>query len=454
MNIKKIVCDSLVMIYITSLLIYILVSNIRIKFEVYTILELSQVLIYFAGVGILLYIVNKVVNKIKFDIYDILMYLLVFFGIIATSYAIYPKISLYGFEGRYEGLLQLILYYVLFLNCKNLRNRLFKNIIVGIIIAVGIIQGLYGILQFFDIKEFLGIKILRTRYYSTGFEINPNFLGSLMILCFSLSLLVYLFKKNWIVTIVTLITSIILFLGVLCSGAMSSAVALILLFLGIVVFLLLLKKDWCLTLLKVLLLIVGFGISYKFFYGYDNGFYLKQIENTSLEMGETLKGNAEPLYGSGRIHIWKSTLDILPKNVLNGVGIDNFYYAFDNEEPLMDEYSGFYVDKVHNEYLQKLITEGIFSCFVYLIILLLLFIMSLVKIFKQKRKPDFLFLALFMSFCAYCVQAFFNISVISVAPIFYIVMGLLCSLIGDDKDEKIKYNRNSKCTVGDFEESC
>jgi hypothetical protein len=73
-----------------------------------------------------------------------------------------------------------------------LRNRLFKNIIVGIIIAVGIIQGLYGILQFFDIKEFLGIKILRTRYYSTGFEINPNFLGSLMILCFSLSLLVYL----------------------------------------------------------------------------------------------------------------------------------------------------------------------------------------------------------------------------------------------------------------------
>jgi putative inorganic carbon (HCO3(-)) transporter len=209
-----------------------------------------------------------------------------------------------------------------------------------------------------------------------------------------------------------------LFLGVLCSGAMSSAVALILLFLGIVVFLLLLKKDWCLTLLKVLLLIVGFGISYKFFYGYDNGFYLKQIENTSLEMGETLKGNAEPLYGSGRIHIWKSTLDILPKNVLNGVGIDNFYYAFDGK-PLTIYDGKICYDKVHNEYLQILVTQGIFALLTYLI----LYIIIVLNGIKNSYDKNELYLILPVG--GYLVQAFFNISVIEVAPLFYICLGFL-----------------------------
>jgi len=381
MKVKRIVSDSITMIYVLSLLIYILVSNIRIKYEMYTMLELSTILIYFAGIGILIYIFNKILNKAKFDIYDVLIFALILFGIIATNNAVYPEISLYGFEGRYEGLLQLILYYVLFLNCKNMNNKMFKYIIVAFIIGIGVIQGVYGILQFFDIEELMGLEILRKRYYSTGFEINSNFFGTVMIVGLSLSLVIYFMKKNTWITFITLITSTVLFLGLLCSGAMSCAVALVLLLIGIIILLFVLKLDKILILIKCLMIMICFGACYKYFDKYDEGYYLSQIGKSTFEIGETLKGDSKPIYGSGRIHIWKETLKIVPSNVWNGIGIDNFYYAFGKDETLIDINSGLMVDKVHNEYLQKLITEGIFSFIIYLILLLLLFTKSIIKIF-------------------------------------------------------------------------
>jgi len=115
MNVKKIVSDCLSTCFVVILLIYIFVSNVRITYGMYMMSELSINLIYFGVVGIILYIINKILNKIKFDIYDVFILGLIFFGIISTIYAIDVDVSLYGFEGRFEGLFQLILYLILFL---------------------------------------------------------------------------------------------------------------------------------------------------------------------------------------------------------------------------------------------------------------------------------------------------------------------------------------------------
>lgn len=450
MKTKKVLSDIIVLVYVCLLLIYILMGSISIKYNMYKIFDLSVGLISFAVIGICVYVINKIINKKKFDKYDVLIYLLVFFGIIATAKAVRPEVSLYGFAERCEGLLQLILYYVLFLNCKNIGNKKFKFIIVWLIVGICVVQSIYGILQFFDIKNFLRWEILRIRYYSTGFEVNPNFFGSLMIIGLGLSLLIYFIKFDSVTVIGSLFISVVLFLGLLCSGAMSGAVAFIAQLMGIIFLLLILKLDRFLSLVKCLMIFVCFTTSYYLFNSYDEGYYLSQLEKTKIEMSESLKGDFKPIYGSGRIHIWKETIKIIPDNIWNGVGIDNFCYAFGGERPLIDVKSGFLVDKAHNEYLQKLITEGVFSFVIYLILLFLLFFKSIIIIIKKRNNVDCLFVALFMSFCGYCIQAFFNISVISVAPIFYIVMGLLCSLMEDDQSESFKCERDSKYSIGDF----
>lgn len=434
---KKLISNYLLTIYVMALSSYILISDILILYKKYKLSELAIGLKYFCIAGIIIYIVNKILNKIKFDIYDIIIIILIALGIISTIYAVDPQTALNGFVGRYEGLFQIILYYVLFLNCKNISNDKCKKILVLLIITLGIIQAIYGILQFGDIDRIGSFNIIRKRFYSTGLEVNPNFFGTMMIISLSLSLTIYFINNNKYINILTLIESIILFLGLLCSGAMSASFALTFYFLFLIIIFFIIKADLKKTLIKILLIIPCFLLDYLIFNNFDNGYYLSQIEKNSYEIGETIIGNAKEEYGTGRIHIWKETLKIVPDNLLNGVGIDNFYYAFGNT-PVIDIKSRRYVDKAHNEYLQKLITEGIFSLLSYLILLILIFISSIYKIFKEREKTNYLKLTLLLSSISYCIQAFFNISVISVAPFFYIITGLLCSYICEGKNEKVK----------------
>ena len=127
--------------------------------------------------------------------------------------------------------------------------------------------------------------------------------------------------------------------------------------------------------------------------------------------------------------IWKRSLQIIPKNILTGAGIDNFGYAFLR----VDDRRIAYVDKAHNEYLQLLITQGVFALITHLLLLILVFRKGI------KSKEPLVWILMF-SFVGFAVQAFMNISVYNVTPFYYIVMGLL---VGYSKEE-IKENLGKK----------
>ena len=72
-------------------------------------------------------------------------------------------------------------------------------------------------------------------------------------------------------------------------------------------------------------------------------------------------------------------------------------------------------------YLHTLISTAILGLVPYLILCLLTFIKGL----KSENKLETILLA---GFVAYSIQAFANISVIQVAPIYYIIIGLMFSI--------------------------
>ena len=166
--------------------------------------------------------------------------------------------------------------------------------------------------------------------------------------------------------------------------------------------------------------------------------YCKKVFNDNIVSSYTIKGdilntlnlfgvskgnNEENItiedYGSGRITIWKNALKVVPKYFWLGSGIDTFGYVYQKD-------SNVYYDKAHNEYLQILVTEGIFTLISYLSLLLLLFIDGV----KSNNK---LIWVLMMAFIGYALQAFLNISVNTVAPTFYIIMGMMAGLISQEK---------------------
>ncbi len=77
-------------------------------------------------------------------------------------------------------------------------------------------------------------------------------------------------------------------------------------------------------------------------------------------------------------------------------------------------------DKAHNEYLQIAVTLGIPALMVYVIFLGMIIFPNFKYIFKQKYR--FILLSIIGS---YLVQAFFNISTIGIAPLFWFVLGII-----------------------------
>ena len=122
-------------------------------------------------------------------------------------------------------------------------------------------------------------------------------------------------------------------------------------------------------------------------------------------------------YGSGRMYIWKNAVEKLKDVPITGYGIDNFGHIFDNK--LIR--SGRVITKAHNDYLQKALCEGIISSLGF--ILLIIFFKGVFS----KLSP--IYYGLFLAFIGYSVQAFFNISFINVAPIYFIIIGLLISIL-------------------------
>lgn len=388
--------------------------------DVYT----CSIAILVAGaIGLITYIIDKIINVKKIDIYDILIIILVIFGIISTIYAINQKVALFGTDNRNEGLLVLITYYIIFLVTKSINNKKYKNIIINAILIYGLLHTLYGICQYFRINAIFKIPIIKKRYYSTGLEINPNFFATIAIVSLSIALSKSLINKEKDSIIYTGITPIF-FMGVIVSGAMSANLTLVIIIPILLIILAFSKPKIKTTIIKLIYIVLSSILCFNLFNNIDNNYLVSQFNKTQEEINNVAHGTFKDEYGTGRIYIWRNALDLSSKNLINGIGIDNFLYGYDKENRLRDMKNGFYIDKVHNEYLQKLVTEGIFSLITYMLLLLLLFIKSIKKITKNK---DTLLITLFISFLTYAIQAFFNISVICVAPLFYILMGLLAS---------------------------
>ena len=310
--------------------------------------------------------------------------------------------------GRYEGLYQIFYYFSLYFLATYIDKK-YKKTITYVILLMTVIESVYAFLQVTNIGN-----IARTYHggyiWATGFTTNPNFFGSLMTLGLSIALGLFINENKKGISIILGSFIIILFNGLLISNTMSAVVGIIVVLIYIFIYIIIRKKY-----LKFLLIIIMLLLSTIYIVSINKTTLLDDFIKTTNETKEIIKGNIDGEYGTKRVYIWTNTLKIVPENILTGVGIDNFYYAF-GDKPLAK--GRWFFDKAHNEYLQILITEGIFSLLSYLAF----FGFIVIKGIKNSYKENELYLI--APVIGFLAQAFFNISVIEVAPLFYIVLGL------------------------------
>lgn len=135
-------------------------------------------------------------------------------------------------------------------------------------------------------------------------------------------------------------------------------------------------------------------------------------------------------FGNSRGYIWSRTFPLLKNNFIIGSGADTYIYQFPHNDYVKKYLSGFEVysliDKPHNMFLGIAINTGILSLLCLLLLFVLYFVQSIVylKRYATESSLYYLGLSIFLGIIGYLSTGLVNDSVVSVAPVFWTLLGI------------------------------
>ncbi len=159
-------------------------------------------------------------------------------------------------------------------------------------------------------------------------------------------------------------------------------------------------------------------------------FFNHRSEEVEIQPVESWGFAGMEALGSARGYIWSRSLPLLKKTIIIGLGPDTFALHFPQHDYVgkLKAYGtmNIIVDKPHNLYLQTAINTGAASL-VAKLILFAYYIASSIKLYFVNRFDDYFSIygaAIFTAVCGYLTAGLFNDSVISVAPVFWVLLGV------------------------------
>ncbi|MEH7417107.1 O-antigen ligase family protein [Neobacillus drentensis] len=289
---------------------------------------------------------------------------------------------------------------------------------------MSIFVSIYGILQHYSLDFFPRNSAMR--YYSgtyTFFD-NPNFFGSYLVLVLLLSLTIYLTVEKKKAVSLYFLTASLVFISLIFSSTRSAYLGVFFGTVFLTVFVVLkrkyLWKRWVSLLLTFGLLLFAINLT-------ENGFYFQRINSVVTDSMSVATEQATGHEGSSRFFIWKKSLPLVKDYFWIGSGPDTFEFIFKASPKEMLEFLGSTdtkVDKAHNEYLQIAITLGTPVLVIYLLLIFVVLRKAFLAVKKVQGNEKIIIYGLIATIFGYLIQAFFNISTVPVAPIFWSVLGI------------------------------
>jgi O-antigen ligase len=363
---------------------------------------------------------NRLENVISTDWINRLLILYFAWLVFSTFFSIDISQSILGNPYRSEGLSTLLVYFVIFLIARQ-QGTMSKTNIKWMLIT-GCIVVIYGILQSYGL-EFFPRDYIRQNWVTAFSTIgNPNFLGTYIVLLLPFAVHLYIIEKKKI----GLIVYIILFFGLLSTmtrGTWIGAFVSVLIYFGIIF----IKKDQFEIRIKdVFMFIVSTVLCLIVFDVSNSGSLFLRILSITIDFGKFISGGDDLFRaGSYRMFIWLKVLEMIKLRPLFGFGLENLHMVFDQyfmNDMIKVIGSPLIIDRAHNEYLHIAVSSGIPALLFYLSFIYIVIRRGMSKLLELPYT-----IPLLVSVLGYLVQAFFNISVVAVAYVFWIFLGFLAS---------------------------
>lgn len=465
--IKKITSKQL--LYIITLIILIAIPLTKLlgfylqKYNVinsYNVLNTQYILYFTIPFQVYLYLKNIKVSNNKSHIIDLIIMILIIATLTSSITALNPTYAFFGNKFRYEGFFIILGYYLLMLNWKTYGDESDIKRLVKVILIITVVHCIYGLLQEYTNFSFI-LRYTSNKEMASGIAFNPNFLGSLLVTSLGLTTSIFLTNDKYKKTMLFL--TILFTLSLINTNSTGPLLTLFIILILLPIYLLILKKlsikKYIILFITIIITIIStITINTKLFKIKTCELcdtYQKMVkveskeENLTKVETPTIKEETKPestlpseipvqnqdLNGqydvtNGRFEIWEKALAIIKKYPLTGIGYDNFYIAYHegkfykigfeidengNQKPVKLYFH--IVDNPHNVYLHVLVATGLLGFIPYMLLLLIAFIICL----KKKN------IVLTTAFVAYSIQAFVNINVIQIVPIYFIIFGLILS---------------------------
>lgn len=162
--------------------------------------------------------------------------------------------------------------------------------------------------------------------------------------------------------------------------------------------------------------------------------FAEPSHGTIYEFAEILKGRGRNGYGSARYGLWKYTKEIADERPLLGYGTGTFRRNLaEFTEGITRRYSTGKFDFAHNEFLQIYYNCGIFGLVSYVGLVGSLLVRGVKNALKNSK-------VLILTFALICfiIQSFFMFSIVIVSPLFWVTAGMLCYELRNIKSLKEK----------------
>lgn len=146
---------------------------------------------------------------------------------------------------------------------------------------------------------------------------------------------------------------------------------------------------------------------------------------------------------TNRGYIWARTIPLLKNYVLLGSGADTFSIVYPNDDYLgmyNCGYTGQIITKPHNLYLQIGVQTGVLSLLAFLAFYLIYFISSFLLYTRCKLDSysSKIGLGIFIGSFGYMISGIINDSMITVAPVFWVLMGVGININMQLKNKKYR----------------
>lgn len=359
-------------------------------------------------------------NKfVKLDYIDKILMLFLLLNIISLVFSIDILSSIFGLVkyNRYDGVIILSCYLIIYY-CSKYYLVYIKNSLSLILIS-GLFLALFGLYQYFSFVQIDPNAIFTESIFSSTIG-NSNFVGSYLLLFIPALVTLYFIKGK----LIYLLSSYIFLVSLLCSTARSAWIGCLFFIALFIIYLIINRK----TINKRRYIIFIFPIILLFYlaiyFQKITGNYVIMVKFNDLlsDLQNIIFATSNDV-GNGRMTIWKMAIDIIKKRPFLGSGPETIPSALIKYSP-----TSFYawadktktvVDKAHNEFLQIAACVGIPALFTYITFLFCALKNNIKNMFSNPI--SFIFAATIIS---YIIQSLFNISVISVAPLFWFILGV------------------------------